>query len=204
MVTDFLYVFVLVLRGPPRSTRTDTRFPYTPLFRAAQGDERPRPGRATAVLRNGRGGPGARRAQPGARLRAAGAVQRGGAGRDARAHPRRSGGLGAGKQARALHDLGGGGEDRSFRRGPRRRPRTRLGARCPGGELARRRGARGQGEAQPRLLRPCRTGQLFLLRRRPGDPAGAARSEEPTSELQSIMSISYDGFCLKKKTKTIT
>src|SRR3546814_7181566 len=29
-----------------------------------------------------------------------------------------------------------------------------------------------------------------------------SRSEEHTSELQSIMSISYDDFCLKKKTKT--
>src|SRR3546814_16778228 len=100
MYTDVFYsvFFFLMIRRPPRSTRTDTLFPYTTLFRS----------------------------------------------------------------------------DRSFRRGPRRRPRTRLGARCPGGELARRRGARGQGEAQPRLLRPCRTGQLFLLRRRPGDPAGPA------------------------------
>src|SRR3546814_3880199 len=30
----------------------------------------------------------------------------------------------------------------------------------------------------------------------------AARSEEHTSELQSLMSISYDVFCLKKKTHT--
>src|SRR3546814_2547340 len=32
--------------------------------------------------------------------------------------------------------------------------------------------------------------------------AGAARSEEHTSELQSLMRISYAVFCLKKKTTT--
>src|SRR3546814_8397125 len=31
-------------------------------------------------------------------------------------------------------------------------------------------------------------------------PASASRSEEHTSELQSLMRISYDVFCLKKKT----
>src|SRR3546814_13370683 len=29
--------FVLMIRRPPRSTRTDTLFPYTTLFRAAEG-----------------------------------------------------------------------------------------------------------------------------------------------------------------------
>src|SRR3546814_8489910 len=33
------------------------------------------------------------------------------------------------------------------------------------------------------------------------DPAGGARSEEHTSELQSLMRISYAVFCLKKKKK---
>src|SRR3546814_1639435 len=33
-------------------------------------------------------------------------------------------------------------------------------------------------------------------------PSGARRSEEHTSELQSLMRISYAVFCLKKKTKT--
>src|SRR3546814_6153700 len=28
------YVFILMMRGPPRSTRTDTLFPYTTLFRS--------------------------------------------------------------------------------------------------------------------------------------------------------------------------
>src|SRR3546814_15108604 len=31
----FLYFFFLMIRRPPRSTRTDTLFPYTTLFRSA-------------------------------------------------------------------------------------------------------------------------------------------------------------------------
>src|SRR3546814_20028235 len=34
----FLFFF-LMIRLPPRSTRTDTLFPYTTLFRSSQGDE---------------------------------------------------------------------------------------------------------------------------------------------------------------------
>src|SRR3546814_7187993 len=36
------------------------------------------------------------------------------------------------------------------------------------------------------------------------DPAAIARSEEHTSELQSLMRISYAVFCLKKKKKTLS
>src|SRR3546814_18305250 len=35
--------FFLMIRRPPRSTRTDTLFPYTTLFRSASGTEYPRP-----------------------------------------------------------------------------------------------------------------------------------------------------------------
>src|SRR3546814_7309963 len=83
---------VLMIRRPPRSTRTDTLFPYTTLFRSGVGTE---------------------------------------------------------------------------------------SADC--GRLA---GAGGRGE-QP-------------LRARAPDPAGSGRSEEHTSELQSLMRISYAVFCLKK------
>src|SRR3546814_3638642 len=38
----------------------------------------------------------------------------------------------------------------------------------------------------------------------PGNPACPARSEEHTSELQSLMRISYAVFCLKKKNKQKT
>src|SRR3546814_8307852 len=46
--------------------------------------------------------------------------------------------------------------------------------------------------AAPDLRSPCR-------REPRGNPVGAARSEEHTSELQSLMRISYAVFCLKKK-----
>src|SRR3546814_3635013 len=48
---------------------------------------------------------------------------------------------------------------------------------------------------QPALAR-------FLRRRAPKQDLGD-RSEEPTSELQSLMRISYAVFCLKKKTTLI-
>src|SRR3546814_3804480 len=93
-----------MIRRPPRSTRTDTRFPYTALFRSARGH------------------------------------------RAVRARP-----------------------------GPANRTRPRAGP--------------GTGSAS------CDPGQG-------GDAAAAAvatRSEEHTSELQSLMRISYAVFCLKKK-----
>src|SRR3546814_6700714 len=44
--------------------------------------------------------------------------------------------------------------------------------------------------------------RLFAARYRTGDLAGLARSEEHTSELQSLMRTSYAVFCLKQKKKT--
>src|SRR3546814_3765319 len=41
-------------------------------------------------------------------------------------------------------------------------------------------------------------------RRRGGGDAGAGRSEEHTSELQSLMRISYAVFCLKKKNEPLS
>src|SRR3546814_18780338 len=38
-----LFLFFLMIRRPPRSTRTDTPFPYTTLFRSARHRYRPRP-----------------------------------------------------------------------------------------------------------------------------------------------------------------
>src|SRR3546814_10180613 len=109
-----MFFFFLMIRRPPRSTRTDTLLPYTTLFRS---------GRAAA-----------------------------GAGRGGHARLVRV-------QVRAV--------DVRHLRHFRRRGRT---ARAPG-----RRG-----------------GQVA---------AGADRSEEHTSELQSLMRISYAVFCLKKKKK---
>src|SRR3546814_2641468 len=111
--------FFLMIRRPPRSTRTDTLFPYTTLVRSISGGRRQtvRPADAVASA--------VTTAPPGVR----GPASRG---------------------------------RRAARRGP----------------------------PPPRSL-PRR-------RRRPG-----GRSEEHTSELQSLMRISYAVFCLKKKTSHI-
>src|SRR3546814_5342402 len=106
--------FFLMIRRPPRSTRTDTLFPYTTLFRSALAQG----GRAV------RGRRGARLGKP---------------------HRRRPGGA-------------------------RRRPRPAI---------------------HPRQRDRCGGGRRL-------------RSEEHTSELQSLMRISYAVFCLKKKKKTNT
>src|SRR3546814_9110896 len=93
----------------------------------------------------------------------------------------------------------------------------REGAAHVGAHLAR--VGSGRGENAHRPLRPpaifgAEAGAPALLRRRPLWPAarlrgrtagrgiGPGRSEEHTSELQSLMRISYAVFCLKKKTKT--
>src|SRR3546814_10173392 len=110
--------FFLMIRRPPRSTRTDTLFPYTTLFRSNFDVRIDRPGRRRADRH------------------------------DAQA-------------CRSRPDAG--------RQAGRCRPR------------------RGDGRAETGA---CRR------------PHRAKRSEEHTSELQSLMRISYAVFCLKKK-KTI-
>src|SRR3546814_10482608 len=107
-----------MIRRPPRSTRTDTLFPYTTLFRSASQPLRTAPGpRCGLRVRAGK-------AAPARHLRA---------------------------RAGRGHRLGD----------PAARGRTASAA--------------------------------TALRRRP------LRSEEHTSELQSLMRISYAVFCLKKK-----
>src|SRR3546814_2279691 len=116
----FLSFFFLMIRRPPRSTRTDTLFPYTTLFRSRAAVRAPRD------RRDGR--------------------------RRRSAAPHRH-------------------------RAPRRRPaRQRPAHGLSVGRAARR----------PRV--------------RVDDPGQFDRSEEHTSELQSLMRISYAVFCLKKKT----
>src|SRR3546814_11907933 len=46
LFTLFILFFFLMIRRPPRSTRTDTLFPYTTLFRSAP-DAQPCPPRET-------------------------------------------------------------------------------------------------------------------------------------------------------------
>src|SRR3546814_1414077 len=113
-----------MIRRPPRSTRTDTLFPYTTLFRSH------RPVRA--------------RLRPGRSRRGQAAAARGAAGH-------------------------------------------------PAGE------SQYHAQADHRVVRQPRQRSLQALH-------GAAlrrRSEEHTSELQSLMRISYAVFCLKKKKKQL-
>src|SRR3546814_1214781 len=112
-----------MIRRPPRSTRTDTLFPYTTLFRSLVEEA------------HGVGHPGKRR----------------------------------------VPDLG---LDDRF-------AREELRARFRDLRLLHRRVARGQRRAADI-----------------GEQRQARRSEEHTSELQSLMRISSAGFCLKKKTST--
>src|SRR3546814_5795347 len=110
-VSDYGLFFFLMIRRPPRSTRTDTLFPYTTLFRSAAP-------------------------------------------------------LSRGKASRRRH--GEHGRGRLCRHG-----------RAEPGHLVR-----------DRISRARRRGREGPARR---------RSEEHTSELQSLMRISYAVFCLKKK-----
>src|SRR3546814_7130171 len=64
-----------------------------------------------------------------------------------------------------------------------------------------RRGASGGRHLRDPGLRAQEAARLWLAFRR--GSAGCTRSEEHTSELQSLMRISYAVFCLKKKTTHI-
>src|SRR3546814_7406344 len=128
LFVDFfiLFFFFLMIRRPPRSTHTDTLFPYTTLFRSS-----------------------AAHVQPLCRW----------SGLEGRNH---------------------------------------LGERDRGRRLQ---GSRRIGE------RAGRVRQIEIRKRRPPRPARPrdrkpGRSEEHTSELQSLMRISYAVFCLKKKKNT--
>src|SRR3546814_5323034 len=114
-----------MIRRPPRSTRTDTLFPYTTLFRSAR----------TALV-----------------------------------------------AARARDD-------------------ERGGALSLGHLPQHRRPARAGWAERPRDVA---TAAQLSLRLSGADAADRARSEEHTSELQSLMRISYAVFCLKKKKKIST
>src|SRR3546814_5535809 len=118
-----LYVFFLMIRRPPRSTRTDTLFPYTTLFRSQTGWRHSR-----GIL----------------------------------------------ERPVTAHD--------KFSESPRSRHYPLSSTPC--------RGIRHRG-GSPMNIHPIRT------------EADYKRSEEHTSELQSLMRISYAVFCLKKKNNTI-
>src|SRR3546814_19906186 len=122
-------VFVLMIRRPPISTRTDTLFPYTTLFRSDLGDRKRR------------------------RQALGGRVQR-------KAHAADRIGIGQvfGSQQGGVVGVVGDIQ-RPF-----------------------------EGSDIGQVVMAAKIGQ------------GGERSEEHTSELQSLMRISYAVFCLKKKT----
>src|SRR3546814_1206545 len=124
-----MFFFFLMIRRPPRSTRTDTLFPYTTLFRSRSASRRPR-----ARMSDGRD----------ARYRIASAVQT-----------------------------------------SRQRGRVaENGAHCP----------------MVKITASCvRQDVLQSIGLFQGRSAMRVRSEEHTSELQSLMRISYAVFCLKQK-----
>src|SRR3546814_2391902 len=152
------YFFFLMIRRPPRSTRTDTLFPYTTLFRSWRGTSCRSCGWSRSTAPGGRcGGRGRVRLERGRR----------------------------------------GGRRQSLWRDGRiyRRSRARIAPETRPPELGR--GGRLSGRLSDRL---CRARPLCA------DRAGrvaarSRRSEEHTSELQSLMRISYAVFCLKKKKK---
>src|SRR3546814_1644638 len=152
-----LLFFFLMIRRPPRSTRTDTLFPYTTLFRS------PHPHHLSLPPVHGGGRAAERRPQFAVPFRSGGRRAD-----PAQCHLHRRAGRGAAvlrRPARPGDDLGGLRRRRSAVRLPR--------ARGP----ARRHGAAPSAPA-PHPRRP--------------------RSAEHTSELQSLMRISYAVFCLKK------
>src|SRR3546814_9294520 len=146
MIAVYLYLFFLMIRRPPRSTRTDTLFPYTTLFRSPS-----RVGYAQS-LSSCRTGPG---------------------------DDRRAG------QAAALQNCVGA--------------RPSLKARRADAHLSRCPCPRDRGYDRPLSLseRITRSPLLALV-------CLSHRSEEHTSELQSLMRISSAVFCLKKKKKNTT
>src|SRR3546814_7078824 len=130
-----LQFFFLMIRRPPRSTRTDTLFPYTTLFRSATSSGGSVAASCSARCRSGRG------------------VVIGGWD-----SPRQS-----------LVRRGQVGDDVVERDAV---------------------GARREAERHAMLQHRVRQSQYVLDR---------GRSEEHTSELQSLMRNSYAVFCLKKK-----
>src|SRR3546814_178602 len=157
------YVFFLMIRRPPRSTRTDTLFPYTTLFRSTQSNALC----SSECIRRGCRNCSKRRlsmklSAPIFRLK---------------------------RQAKLLS----------------RETNAPLHASLD--EVAKREGYRGwshlassssHDRSAPKLLAHFVAGDLVLLGARPGH-GKTLQSEEHTSELQSLMRISYAVFCLKQK-----
>src|SRR3546814_2408566 len=145
------FVFFLLIRRPPRSTRTDTLFPYTTLFRSRhrQSVLHHRLGRRAARDRD--------RRRPAAE----------------------------GDQGR-----------RRLRQGPEEIPRCHA---LRSAELRRGHRPRPAGDGYRRVRAGARQRTAAARVRHVAARYAAERSEEHTSELQSLMRNSYAVFCLNKK-----
>src|SRR3546814_5247571 len=86
----------------------------------------------------------------------------------------------------------------SVRRGPSALRKGRAGASAPGGMIACTAGGAGCSAVLAEALPPPLARKRLLER---AASLSWIRSEEHTSELQSLMRISYAVFCLKKKNK---
>src|SRR3546814_125734 len=211
-VLFFIFFFFLMIRRPPRSTRTDTLFPYTTLFRSVG---RARTGGAPPPAPRAR-----RRDAELCRHRTRFGGAQGGAER-----PDRRDGTNRIPLATPFHGASG---PRLFARAT---ARQRLGAgqrhrtahrRCPYPAFAQGDQPAGHERHHPDgaiggLCARCGEEHLTIRRDRfrpvasawPTNPVriqrsrdAPRRSEEHTSELQSLMRISYAVFCLKKKNIT--
>src|SRR3546814_10523256 len=151
-----------MIRPPPISTRTDTLFPYKPLFRASaravRSGDRPPPKRDLW--------PSRRQAEPGE------GHGRGRGGADGHQWPHR------GRPDQELRPANGGA--------------AALDLRGLWGVLDAPSAGAGMSPGARRL-------RVHRSSRWPASSGPAPRSEEHTSELQSLMRISYAVFCLKKK-----
>src|SRR3546814_7859492 len=136
-----------MIRRPPRSTRTDTLFPYTTLFRARQGHAAPDQAAGAGENRQ--------------RVRS---ISQREAPRHRRPAPTRA----------AAHDRGG--------------HRLRRDVPCCGGHMEKCRMS-----ALTDIFFPDLPRQFAAVK-----PDPSERSDEHTSELQSLMRLSYAVFCLKK------
>src|SRR3546814_620225 len=205
-----------MIRRPPRSTRTDTLFPYTTLFRSLPSKGQIRTEHLAGAERPGRWGAVAG-GRPFGRwrldLRSAG-LPLSTPGPDNRAHPPSRGVRGGlpdcrrgGGQHSGPVGLSSTAGDRSVRRvAPRRL--------CPHGVVIRRARRKRRRQSRRPSMEPSKVGgrRGSVL---PADQTDQPtlnlhpvrtedRSEEHTSELLSIMRISYTFYSLKKKNnKTI-
>src|SRR3546814_7148556 len=170
-----------MIRRPPRSTRTDTLFPYTTLFRSPVATRSRAPAKTSKA--------------PATRFRTAPTTDR----------RRSSDGQEPEKRRRRQPHRGAGAQQGNPRVYRGRQGREECGKGAQGGRQRRAiitgKSREGGPEEGPSLATSTRVVARRHYARNYFQPSGSGRnrSEEHTSELQSLMRISYDVFCLKNK-----